>query len=110
MKTSSSYYIALLLAAALGLAAFTEGFQSIPITTNVRSSFTSSFQLQSTADPNDALSLQKAAVSRRQTFELAFAAIGLTTTFAGTRENTPQDYGLWPSPENSHHNDTSFLV
>ena len=89
MKISS--YIALL-ASALSIV-FTEGFQSIPITSNVRT-FTSSSHLQSTADNNDALSL-KAEVSRRQTFELAFAAIGLTTTFAGTRENTPQDYGLW---------------
>lgn len=40
----------------------------------------------SSLDPN---------VSRRQAAELAFAAVGLGTTYFGTRENTPQDYGLW---------------
>lgn len=34
-------------------------------------------------------------VSRRQAAELTFAAVGLGTTYLGTRENTPQDYGLW---------------
>lgn len=34
-------------------------------------------------------------LSRRQIGELSFAAVGLTTSFLGTRENTPQEYGLW---------------
>lgn len=34
-------------------------------------------------------------VSRRQAAELAFASLGLGATYFGTRENTPQDYGLW---------------
>lgn len=34
-------------------------------------------------------------LSRRQLGELGLAAIGLTTSYLGTRENTPQDYGLW---------------
>ena len=34
-------------------------------------------------------------LSRRQIGELSFAAIGLTASFLGTRENTPQEYGLW---------------
>lgn len=34
-------------------------------------------------------------LSRRQLGELAFAGVGLGITYAGTRENTPQDYGLW---------------
>ena len=34
-------------------------------------------------------------LSRRQIGELSIAAIGLTTSYLGTRENTPQDYGLW---------------
>lgn len=34
-------------------------------------------------------------LSRRQIGELAVAAVGLTTSYLGTREDTPQDYGLW---------------
>jgi hypothetical protein len=34
-------------------------------------------------------------LSRRQVGELSFAAAGLLTSFLGTRENTPQEYGLW---------------
>jgi hypothetical protein len=33
--------------------------------------------------------------TRRQILELSTAAIGLTLSFASTRELTPQDYGLW---------------
>ena len=33
--------------------------------------------------------------TRRQTIELAVAALGLGTSFAATRENKPTDYGLW---------------
>lgn len=33
--------------------------------------------------------------TRRQVIELSTAAVGLTISFAGTRETTPQDYGLW---------------
>lgn len=97
MKT----FIAALLAAALNIGGgviITEGFQ-VPAASNIKTSFqrqrTSSHLQSTTSDDNDALSLKAAEVTRRQTFELAFAAIGLTTTFAGTRENTPQDYGLW---------------
>lgn len=92
MKTASSSFIALL-AAALGIV--TEGFQSIPVASNIRTFTSSSSPLQSSTADNNNDALIKTEVSRRQTFELAFAAIGLTTTFAGTRENTPQDYGLW---------------
>lgn len=35
------------------------------------------------------------ALSRRQAFELGFAATGLGVSFVGTREKTPTDYGLW---------------
>ena len=38
---------------------------------------------------------QRNLLSRRQIGELSFAAVGLTTSYLGTRENTPQDYGLW---------------
>mmetsp|Transcript_2217 Transcript_2217/g.4758 ORF Transcript_2217/g.4758 Transcript_2217/m.4758 type:complete len:527 (-) Transcript_2217:43-1623(-) len=34
-------------------------------------------------------------LSRRQMAELTFASLGLTASFLGTRELTPQDYGLW---------------
>lgn len=34
-------------------------------------------------------------LSRRQMGELSIAALGLGTTFVGTRENDPTDYGLW---------------
>jgi len=34
-------------------------------------------------------------LSRRQVGELSVAAAGLGLSFLGTRENTPQDYGLW---------------
>ncbi|KAL3764539.1 hypothetical protein ACHAW5_004803 [Stephanodiscus triporus] len=34
-------------------------------------------------------------LSRRQVGELAFAASGLGLTYLGTREDTPQEYGLW---------------
>lgn len=34
-------------------------------------------------------------VSRRQAAELTFAGVGLGITFLGTRETSPQDYGLW---------------
>mmetsp|Transcript_21089 Transcript_21089/g.45789 ORF Transcript_21089/g.45789 Transcript_21089/m.45789 type:complete len:509 (+) Transcript_21089:96-1622(+) len=34
-------------------------------------------------------------LSRRQLAELSFAAVGLTASYLGTRENTPQEYGLW---------------
>ena len=34
-------------------------------------------------------------LSRRQMGELSIAALGLGTTFIGTRENDPTDYGLW---------------
>ena len=33
--------------------------------------------------------------TRRQVLELSTAAVGLTLSFAATREVTPQDYGLW---------------
>ena len=34
-------------------------------------------------------------LSRRQIGELSIATLGLTTSYLGTREETPQDYGLW---------------
>lgn len=42
-----------------------------------------------------ASSIDSQSLSRRQLGELSIAAVGLTTTYLGTRENTPQDYGLW---------------
>jgi hypothetical protein len=76
-----------------GSIALTNGFQS-PIASNIQSVQRSyDITLQSAIDEN-ALS-SNPPVTRRQINELAFAAIGLTTTFAGTREITPQDYGLW---------------
>jgi len=43
-------------------------------------------------DPDDS---NRAGLSRRQVGELSFAALGLGTTFLGTRENDPTEYGLW---------------
>jgi len=54
----------------------------------------SSIGLQATAD-DGASSASNPQLSRRQIGELSIAAIGLGTSFLGTRENTPQDYGLW---------------
>lgn len=34
-------------------------------------------------------------LTRRQVGELSIATLGLGTSFLGTRENTPQEYGLW---------------
>lgn len=49
-----------------------------------------------TAATSNLLSIQQTQqLSRRQIGELSFAAVGLTTSFLGTRENTPQEYGLW---------------
>mmetsp|Transcript_22 Transcript_22/g.46 ORF Transcript_22/g.46 Transcript_22/m.46 type:complete len:493 (-) Transcript_22:223-1701(-) len=47
------------------------------------------------ANNDDSASLDSSQLSRRQLGELSIAAIGLTTSFLGTRENTPQEYGLW---------------
>ena len=38
---------------------------------------------------------ENSGVSRRQVGELSIAALGLGTTFLGTRETDPTDYGLW---------------
>ena len=51
--------------------------------------------LTSSTDRNSGSGSLYPNVSRRQAAELAFAAIGLGTTYLGTRESTPQDYGLW---------------
>lgn len=40
-------------------------------------------------------SAEEGSLSRRQLGELTVAAVGLGISFAGTRELTPQDYGLW---------------
>jgi hypothetical protein len=42
-----------------------------------------------------AISTNPRLLSRRQVGELSVAAAGLGLSFLGTRENTPQDYGLW---------------
>src|SRR6056300_436200 len=78
----------------LGIALTTDAFQSPVLASNFHPSRSSTLLQSSTADDNSNNSNSQE-VTRRQTFELAFAAVGLTTTFAGTRENTPQDYGLW---------------
>jgi hypothetical protein len=79
----------------LGIALTTsDAFQSPVLASNFHPSRSSTLLQSSTADDNNNNSNSQE-VTRRQTFELAFAAAGLTTTFAGTRENTPQDYGLW---------------
>jgi len=74
-----------------------------PVTTATH--LTSSTLLQAKRNSNDdvvvALTSQLSSnnplqqLSRRQIGELSFAAVGLTTSFLGTRENTPQEYGLW---------------
>ena len=55
-------------------------------TTTVRTAPPTTLQSSTSNDPQ---------LSRRQIGELSIAAIGLTTSYLGTRENTPQDYGLW---------------
>lgn len=54
--------------------------------------------LSSTSNNNDDsafISIGNTQLSRRQVGELAIATIGLGASFLGTRENTPQEYGLW---------------
>lgn len=55
-------------------------------TTTVRTAPPTTLQSSTSNDPQ---------LSRRQIGELSIAAIGLTTSYLGTRENTPQEYGLW---------------
>jgi len=56
------------------------------------SSTSSSTQLHSSSEPDSPDSAQ---LSRRQIGELAIATAGLTTSYLGTRETKPTDYGLW---------------
>ena len=53
------------------------------------SSITTKLASTSVDEPKESLP------TRRQTIELAVAALGLGTSFAATRENKPTDYGLW---------------
>ena len=86
--------VGLLFALALSGTAVVEAFQapSSPIITAINrpAGHVASTQLHSSSDAGD-----NSQLSRRQLGELSIAAIGLTTSFLGTRENTPQDYGLW---------------
>lgn len=50
--------------------------------------------LRSTTNPDNGEESSDG-LSRRQFGELAFAAVGLGTSFVGTREVDPTDYGLW---------------
>jgi len=54
---------------------------------------TQNYGLQSTS--SDSSAGRDPSVSRRQAAELSFAAVGLGISYLGTRERTPQDYGLW---------------
>jgi hypothetical protein len=61
--------------------------------------FTAIQPIKYTASPNvgttKLLSSKESLPTRRQTIELAVAALGLGTSFAATRENKPTDYGLY---------------
>lgn len=58
-------------------------------------SFTTTSNPRSSVAALKASSSDEAGLSRRQVGELTFAALGLGTTFLGTRENDPTEYGLW---------------
>jgi len=51
-------------------------------------------KLHTSSEPNNN-NTPDGTVSRRQIGELTIASIGLGTSFLGTRENKPTDYGLW---------------
>lgn len=66
----------------------------LPTASAPRSSTT--FLLQANNNLDDAaMSNSGQQLTRRQIGELSFAAVGLTASFLGTRENTPEEYGLW---------------
>ena len=44
---------------------------------------------------NDSSTTNPSTLTRRQVGELSIATLGLGTSFLGTRENTPHEYGLW---------------
>ena len=76
----------------VGSVAITSGFATFSQNRHgVRLSHESS--LSSTNMPDD--SPVESLPTRRQTIELAVAALGLGTSFAATRENKPTDYGLY---------------
>ncbi len=52
-------------------------------------------ELQSSNLSDDTNGPKESLPTRRQTIELAVAALGLGTSFAATRENKPTDYGLY---------------
>jgi hypothetical protein len=79
----SIYYPTLLLA---------PGVLSFTTTTHTERSAVAAPLRASEMDPENS---SAGGLSRRQVGELSFAALGLGTTFFGTRENDPTDYGLW---------------
>ena len=52
-------------------------------------------QLRDAQNYNDSSTTNPSTLTRRQVGELSIATLGLGTSFLGTRENTPQEYGLW---------------
>ena len=70
-----------------GIAIVVQGFQT-PQKVAATTTTVSTTALYSEASTNPQL-------SRRQIGELSIATLGLTTSYLGTRERTPQDYGLW---------------
>ena len=59
---------------------------------------------------NDSSTTNPSTLTRRQVGELSIATLGLGTSFLGTRENTPQEYGLWGIlPVGTYKTKPSFL-
>ncbi|KAL9178612.1 hypothetical protein ACHAXT_001950 [Thalassiosira profunda] len=81
-----------LLSALLALATPAALAFQAPISAVRSASRASSSALPSTSSDDSAPAGQ---LSRRQLGELSIAAAGLGGSFLGTRENTPQEYGLW---------------
>ena len=84
---------ALLFSLGLGGGALVRGFRA-PAATRPPSAAARLSPVAAVAD-DGATPSAGSQLSRRQVGELAVAAAGLGTSFLGTREITPQDYGLW---------------
>jgi len=70
-----------------GIAIVVQGFQTPQkITTTTTPISTTALHSEASTNPQ---------LSRRQIGELSIATLGLTTSYLGTRERTPQEYGLW---------------
>ena len=70
-----------------GIAIVVQGFQTPQkVATSTTTSSTTALYSEASTNPQ---------LSRRQLGELSIATLGLTTSYLGTREKTPQDYGLW---------------